>query len=531
MENTAPDRSAIFQSIGVACAAVAAVWWLAIRMLWNEWELDPQYSYGFLVPILCVALFFQRWGDRPVSQPPLRLALPAMLAVPPLFFLAGIQPFFEANPEWRIPGIFGAFSAVILTLLLIFSIGGSTWLRHFLFPVCFFIIAIPWPRNAEEAIMGFFMEKNAIAALEVLHWLGYEAGRRGHLITLPAGTLGVEEACSGVRSLQSGIMTALFLGEIFRFSAFIRAGLVSCAVLIALFGNFLRTTILSVMASSQGIAAIEEWHDIAGGAVLLSTIGTLVALAFFYNLHRNSKRGTDSSRVSETFGETPLVSRPVRFSCVAAIVIALSSLTGTELWYRSHETGTSRESQWTLKRGTRGTKDVPISERTRRVLFFPKGFSERFWDSGGRNWQFFYLRWPAGRTAIQALNIHDPRTCLASIGMVLEKQLPSLSIRIGQESFNFRVFLFRDSGRPVVVFHSVIAGGGRNKDSNAANDNVDEEEYTLQGRWKVVTKGIRNQGQTLIEAAVWNTNDVPQAANSLATFLSGIIESSGTSNQ
>jgi len=530
LETTSLDRPAIVQSIGATFAALAALWWLAIRMLWNEWELDPQYSYGFLVPILCVALFVLRWGDRPQPLPPGSLLAPAVMAFPPLLFLAGIQPFFEANPEWRIPGIFGAFSAVLLTFLLVYSIGGWPWLRHFLFPICFFIIAIPWPRNAEETIMGFFMERNAITTIEILHWLGYEAVRQGHLITIPTGTLGVEEACSGVRSLQSGIMTALFLGEVFRFGAWIRCGLVSCAVLIALLGNFLRTTLLSVAASNEGITAIEKWHDIAGYSVLITTFATLCAVAFFFNIFRDSKSQTIPAVAFNPSTEPPAVPRSIRLFCLGSFVIAITSLAGTEAWYRMHETGTGMESQWTLKAGSPGTRTVPIAERTRRILFFPEGFSERFLDAGGRNWQFFYLRWPAGRTAIQALNIHDPRSCLASIGMVFEKQLPSLSIKVGKESFKFRVFLFRDSGRPLIVFHSVIAGGGRTTYKNGLNEGIEEEEYTLLGRWKVVTKGIRNQGQTLIEAAVWNTDDVPQAASTLSTFLSGILEISETAN-
>jgi hypothetical protein len=202
----------------------------------------------------------------------------------------------------------------------------------------------------------------------------------------------------------------------------------------------------------------------------------------------------------------------------------VTSLAGTELWYRSHEVGTHSESNWALKSGTPGTKPIPISERTRRILFFPEGFSERFADSAGRAWQVFYLRWPAGRTAIQALNIHDPRTCLASIGMVLEKQLPSLTIQVGKESFRFRVFLFRDAGRPVLVFHSIIAGGASAEHSPEANETLSGEEYTLKGRWKVVTKGIRNRGQTLLEAAVWNTTDVATAANTLAGFLARTME-------
>jgi hypothetical protein len=202
----------------------------------------------------------------------------------------------------------------------------------------------------------------------------------------------------------------------------------------------------------------------------------------------------------------------------------VTSLAGTELWYRAHEAGIKSESHWTIKSGSPGTKPIPISERTRRILFFPEGFSERFADSGGRAWQLFYLRWPAGRTAIQALNIHDPRTCLASIGMVLEKQLPSLTIQAGKEIFHFRVFLFRDAGRPVLVFHSIIAGGDSADNSSEGHEKLSANEYTLKGRWKVVTKGIRNRGQTLLEAAAWNTTDVAAAANTLADFLARTME-------
>jgi hypothetical protein len=115
--------------------------------------------------------------------------------------------------------------------------------------------------------------------------------------------------------------------------------------------------------------------------------------------------------------------------------------------------------------------------------------------------------------------------------MVLEKQLPSMTIQVGEESFRFRVFLFRDAGRPVLVFHSIIAGGVSNAHSSDDDEMLRSEEYTLKGRWKVVTKGIRNRGQTLLEAAVWNTTNAATAADTLATFLTRAMEETGSSRQ
>lgn len=492
--------------------STAAVWWLSIRMLWTDWEIDPQYSYGFLVPILCVALFLQRWNDRP---PPGSVSSPTGFAVAGLggvFFLALAQPFFEANPEWRIPGLIGAVAFTGWVLMILLSWGGVAWASHFAFPVCFYLISVPWPRNFEEALMGRLMESNAIAALEVLHWCGQEAVRRGHLIALPTGTIGVEEACSGVRSLQSGIMAALFFGEMYRFGIFSRLAMVGLAVLLALAGNFLRATGLSLIAASQGIAAVEKWHDAAGYAVLAATLGGLWLAACAYQKRRRALAGGLSSTES-----APPVGKGTLFVAGTALVLTAASLGATEWWYASREgQRTAGTADWTLVAGANRARPVDIPDRTRRMLFFPEGFSERFAGSDGNQWQMFYFRWPPGRSAIQAINIHDPRTCLGSIGMTLERELPDESMRVGGHTFRFRVFLFRDGSRPVIVFHSVIAEG---REINDGSGTLEMAGYTLSGRFAMVAEGLRNRGQRLIEAAVWNTTDVSRARNELRAHL------------
>lgn len=521
MKSENAERPAPPEGILPLAAGLAAVWWLAVRMLWTDWEIDPQYSYGFLVPILCVALFLQRWRDRPAAEPPRSLFPNGLIALPPLLFLAGIQPFFEANPEWRIPGLFGAFAAVALTLTLIHAVGGRPWLRHFFFPAAFFLIAVPWPRNAEEALMGFLMEKNAIAALEVLHWCGYEAVRRGHLIALPTGLLGVEEACSGVRSLQSGLMASLFFGEIFRFGLFTRGALVFAALGFAMIGNFLRATALSIAASTAGLAAVEKWHDTAGLAALAFTLGTLWIAA--YGWHRRRIRKVAPAPPQEP-APRQTVQPGVRNAGVAAFVLAVISLAGTETWYRIHERNAPIPAGWTIRQGTADAKPVPVSERTRRILFFPEGFSERFRDSEGRRWQFFYFRWPAGRTALQAINIHNPRTCLGSIGMDLVRQLPAIEIQAAGMALPFNVYLFSDRGRPILVFHSIIADHRRESHDRRMRGSVSEN-TSLNGRWASVASGVRNRGQRLLEAAVWGTDNVADASAGLRRFLDQAIAS------
>ena len=494
-----------------ALGSLAAVWWLSVRMLWNDWEIDPQYSYGFLVPILCAALAYQRWQDRPAPAPPAGWTA-AAIAIPPVLLLGAIQPVFEANPEWRILGLAGALCATAATFCTVYLIGGKPWAGHFAFPALFFLIAVPWPRNAEEAIMGFLMEKNAIAALEVLHWCGYEAIRRGNLIALPNGTIGVEEACSGVRSLQSGIMAALFFGEIFRFGAFSRTMLVALAVGVSIVGNFLRATGLSVIASHQGVAAVDTWHDFAGYAVLVATLGTL-----WLDSHSKNKRaGTLPSPTQPTLPPFRLP-RPAGALSIFLLATSAASLAGTEAWYRLRQPAAPAPPAWTVNPGTPGTKSIPIADRTLRILFHPEGFSEKFRGPDGRQWFFFFFRWEPGRTATQALGIHDPRTCLGSLGMEMKRRLPNMSITARGVEFPFRVYEFEDSGRQLLVFHAIMSDGP-NPHPIPYLDNPTPFD-SLRGRWEAVKTGSRNNGQSLLEAAVWDTDDPVAAAETLRQFL------------
>jgi exosortase/archaeosortase family protein len=331
--------------------------------------------------------------------------------------------------------------------------------------------------------------------------------------------IGVEEACSGVRSLQSGLMASLFLGEIFRFGAFARIALVFSAVAIAVLGNFLRATGLSILASHEGTQAVARWHDIAGFAILGLTLGGLWLLADFWNRRRSRHR----SPTPTTEQPPPEIPSPLRASCLAVFGLAILSLLGTETWYRLHEKNIPPPSEWTIREGTPGTKPVAIDDRTRRILFFPEGFSERFRDEAGRNWQFFYFRWPAGRSAAQAINLHDPRTCLGSIGMELVRQLPSIEIPTPEARLPFRVFLFRDGNRPLVVFHSIIADRREDTDDEAMDPHSGIP--TGPNRWQAVLQGRRNLGQRLLEAAVWDTEDPFEAAATFQKFLTQAIES------
>ena len=116
--------------------------------------------------------------------------------------------------------------------------------------------------------MRWLMQHNAKLAVEVLHWFGVAGYAKGNLITVPAGTLGVDEACSGIRSLQGTLMLTLFLGEILALSWPRRFALLGSGVFWALITNVGRTVTLGLIANHGGLQTMEHWHDSAGYTVL-----------------------------------------------------------------------------------------------------------------------------------------------------------------------------------------------------------------------------------------------------------------------
>ena len=104
--------------------------------------------------------------------------------------------------------------------------------------------------------------------VQALHLFGIPALRHGNLIDVKIGLLGINEACSGIRSFQATLMVSLFLGELYQMSWRRRLVLVFSGIWIAFLCNAVRTFLLSWVAAEKGIGSVSLWHDPAGFTIL-----------------------------------------------------------------------------------------------------------------------------------------------------------------------------------------------------------------------------------------------------------------------
>lgn len=515
------DRGAVDWMAWLLPGFALCCWALAIRHLSPEWAVNEQYHFGWLVPVLTAYLVKVRLEWYPAPNPPRttwfsNTAL-AALAVASIL----IMPVREANLDWRLVEWWLVGVAIASTLVCFWQAGGWKWVLHFSFPVLFFLIAVPLPRNLEYPWMDKLMLNNARLSVEFLHWVGVEAAARGNLIQLPAGTLGVDEACSGIRSLQSTLMLSLFLGEILALSWARRAILLGAGLGWALVTNVGRTTLLGLVADRDGIAAVDQWHDMAGFSVLALCAVTVALTAWLLRPTSPARQEAKLSHEEISFRSLEARLRPVALVggiCIGSLAVGLGL---NKLWFDSHERSLTEVTSWELRLPTAQPQfqDVPIPPQTRKLLNFDDGYGGSWQDAAGSKYQAYYFRWEAGRNAGQTARPHDPRACLGAMGMELSEVLPSVTFAKGDLMLSFDAFHFVDRGRDLFVFNCLTEDV---RTSDGPRALLETNSPSL--RIAAAIAGRRQMGQRRVEVAMWDVRDAASATEKFRALLNGHIQ-------
>ena len=480
---------------------------VAIWQMRYDWTYDETYHYGWTVLPLALYLFSLRWRDRPLPGRMLSLEVlgtswGVLAALYPLAWLVR-----GANPEWRLLGVVFAGMAVLTALLYLATHGGRNWLRHFAGPVLFFLTAIPWPSVLEKSAAALLMPANAVISLEVLHWLEVPAIRSGHLITLPNGTLGVEEACSGIRSLQGSLMAAIFLGELFRFKIGRRLSLVAFSLVFAFVTNVFRVGFLSWSAARDGLGAVDRWHDPAGFTTLAICVGAILVLAFFMD------RNSGPLRV---LAHVPAATPFPRWLAPTLIVWIAVTLVGTELWYR--DAGPTPEGPWTVAVPAE-SKPIAVAPSARAQLRYDTAQGATWAEPGGARWLIYFFDWSYGPAFSRvAASMHNPGICLPASGRELTEERGKLVFNVDGEPLAFRGYTFNEGGKPLFVYHGVWQFRSERGMSHGPLSESKQAASIQSVLWRE-----RRIGQQAAELAVWGCTTVEEADAAFQKLLPTLI--------
>ena len=243
-----------------------------LKLLVFQWYNDPDYSHGFLVPVLSAFLIWQRRDRlRLVPRQPSPWGMVIVAGSLGLLFLGSL------GAELSLARL--SMLGTICGLIVYFA--GSKFLRAMAFPLGFLLFAIPIPTVVYNSIvfpLQFIASRFATKVLEILNL--FPVMREGNVLVLPHMHLEVVEACSGIRSLMSLLALAAGYGYLVERSIPVRCLLVIAMVPLAIISNGTRVMITALMANYIGPKAAEGFmHEFSGWVIFV------VATVLFLLLH------------------------------------------------------------------------------------------------------------------------------------------------------------------------------------------------------------------------------------------------------
>jgi len=506
----APPNSRM--ALGLIFLTLGVLWAMLIYQVSSDWRIIPEYAYGWSVPFLGAFLFYKRWITRPEPEPADVPVLISAAALTTLMCYLPLRLLQEANADWRLVTWGLAIEVVSVTIFTVYYAGGWPWFKHFWYCIAFFLVAVPWGRGAEAALTKYLMPLLAQCTVEALVWFNIPSIRQGNLIEIASGIVGIDEACSGLRSIQATLMASLFLGDLYRFRRSRRVFLLLAGATLAFVFNGIRAFLLSYIAAKEGIAATVRFHDPAGFTILYVCFGILWALAWLM-------RGRiDLKKKSPPIERARLV--PTRLLIGLAAWVALAEV-GTQAWYSIHEKNLIPTPRWNVAWPERpGQHELPIAESSRQILGFDQGRGVEWSQPDNTKWAIFFLRWEKGNPTIKGVKYHKPDICMPAAGRTLKADLGTQMVEVQGHKIPMRWFLFNEYGRPLYAFYCLS--------EDFTWPNAQPFSMENNSRWSLVRRAMEGKrgyfAQQVLQVFIAGIDDGELAKKSFEELLQQIVK-------
>lgn len=248
------------------------------KELIGDWLRDGNYSHGFLVIPISIFLFYRRRKDLAFPTPTCRSGLVLFVfGCVGLIFGVAATEFFTTR-----------FSLVLAVSGLGLYYLGAPNFRKVWFAFFFLLFMIPIPAviyYSATMPMQLFASKTTSSILQII---GVPSYREGNIIYLPAYTLEVSEACSGLRSLATLLALSALLGYVTLTGKGRPLILFLSAVPIAIAVNIFRLLFTAVGAYAISPRIAEDFlHELSGILVFVIALILMIILSGLLKWERN----------------------------------------------------------------------------------------------------------------------------------------------------------------------------------------------------------------------------------------------------
>lgn len=240
---------------------LTGAFWPTIVDLIGKWSSVPEYSHGYIVPLIAAGLLWARRGSAAWERMRPNAWGIAVLAAALLLRHFGAYFYFE----W-----FEQLSLVFCVPGIVLLVGGLAALK-WSWPACVFLLfMVPLPYGLEVMLRGPLRDIGTVASTFVMQTVGMPAYADGNVIVVNSVRIGVAEACSGLRMLMVFFALSTAVAILVEQPLWRRIFIIASAVPIALVSNIARITSTgSLYALGYGDFAHAVFHDLAGWLMMV----------------------------------------------------------------------------------------------------------------------------------------------------------------------------------------------------------------------------------------------------------------------
>jgi exosortase len=245
--------------MGLSLVMTAMMWnyWTTIIDLIKEWQRNPDYSAGGIVPFVAGYLI---WVDRKKYRNcPLHPFWPAglIILIAQAIRFYGLDTLQESMERYSLILTLGG-----LTLWL----GGKVLFYQMRWVFLFLLLMVPFPGVIHNAISFPLQNLASMGAVYFLELGGVSVVREGNVLLLDDRfPIAVVEACSGLRLLTAFVIVSASLAYLMQRSPWQKGVLFLSCLPIAIFCNMARLAVTAVLYMKVNNRVADSFfHDFAG---------------------------------------------------------------------------------------------------------------------------------------------------------------------------------------------------------------------------------------------------------------------------
>ena len=261
----------------LALVAVSVpVFWIGLTSLVRAWS-TPEYSHGWLIPIISLYLFLRELRQMPEHRPLGFWNLRARwqgLAVIALGLAIALVGNVTRIPHFATYGLIVWVGGVVLTVF-----GWQRGKQHQL-PVFHLIFMLPLPTFVYFKLIAFLQTVSSEIGVFFVRLMNIPVYLEGNIIDLGVYKLQVAEACAGLQYLFPILSFTYLFAILYRGPMWHKVFLFLLAAPLTVLMNSFRIGMIAILVNQYGIGHAEGFlHAFEGWVIFITCIGILFLVA------------------------------------------------------------------------------------------------------------------------------------------------------------------------------------------------------------------------------------------------------------